>query len=465
MSNLFKKLTVILLAAVIGCAFVGCMNSSDGYHGKAGYGDGGYGGGGYGGYGREEMAAPAGDAGYEGDVGYEYYDDYETPDVGYEGNNQMSAGRITASAWNDNTYYDYFKSMFAKGETPDVQEGQENEQTSASTEDGKFYNFYTSDRWGFDALHRVTVNVTAEDKPVQGAVVSYYGADQTLRKAVTDAKGVAYIFPENEEGEITVTSGTFTKKSAYSTDNKQITVALDGGESKASVIKLMFVVDVTGSMGDEIEYLSAELADVINRVARANEGVRIDLAFLFYRDDGDQQKFAYFDFRTVTESAGLSAQLKNLSKQYATGGGDYPEALDEAMEMAVNKNWGTENSTKIIFHVYDAPPHTLNTNKITYENAVRTAAAKGIRINPVLCSGADLLCEYLGRQAAIHTGGHFVYVTDDSGIGNAHYDPDIPNAVVEKLNELIIRLVNGYYTGEFAEPVYWKTETSATANE
>ena len=55
------------------------------------------------------------------------------------------------------------------------------------------------------------------------------------------------------------------------------------------------------------------------------------------------------------------------------------------------------------------------------------------------------------------TGGTFVYVTDDSGIGGSHHDPEIPNAVVEKLNDLLVRLINGYHGGEFADPVDWKS--------
>ena len=398
------------------------------------------------------------------------------------------AGLMTASAWNDNQYYDYFKTLFEKGENTEkpIEDVKQEDTVSVSPADGatyvtgspdvirydelpkeqvasggKFYGYYSEDKWGFDATHRVTVKVTAGENVVQGAKVSYYGADQSVRYAVTDANGVAYIFPDTDDGELTVSVGEKSQKCAYSTENDVVGVDIGAGEAKCTIIKLMFVVDVTGSMGDEISYLTNELADVINRVASVNDGIRIDLAFLFYRDNGDTEKFVYNDFVDVTDKKGLEAQQNNLSKQFATGGGDYPEALDEALDMAVGKNWGSENSTKIMFHIFDAPPHSTGNNKSTYEKAIRKAAEKGIRYNPVLCSGADLLCEYLSRVAAIHTGGQFIYVTDDSGIGNAHYDPDIPNAVVERLNDLMVRLINGYYTGKFAPAVYWKTANAA----
>ena len=66
------------------------------------------------------------------------------------------------------------------------------------------------------------------------------------------------------------------------------------------------------------------------------------------------------------------------------------------------------------------------------------------------------------RQEAIYTGGTFIFVTDDSGIGGQHLDPDIPDAVVERLNDLMVRIVDGYHTGTFAEPVAWKENKQKT---
>ena len=164
----------------------------------------------------------------------------------------------------------------------------------------------------------------------------------------------------------------------------------------------------------------------------------------------------------MLNESGLRLQLARLAAQRANGGGDYPEAVDEALKMAVEKDWGEDTSTKIIFHVLDAPPHSNTAPQHNYEQrferAVRVAAEKGIRICPVICSGADLLCEYLMRQAAVYTAGTFVFVTDDSGIGLPHHDPELPNAVIEKLNDLMVRLIKGYHTGEFEAPVSWNAD-------
>ena len=49
----------------------------------------------------------------------------------------------------------------------------------------------------------------------------------------------------------------------------------------------MFIVDATGSMGDELEFLKTELLDVIQRVQNDNNNSTIRLGSVFYRDEGD----------------------------------------------------------------------------------------------------------------------------------------------------------------------------------
>ncbi len=361
---------------------------------------------------------------------------------------QKPAGLITAGAWNDNTYYDDWKKLF----------------DSNNDESGKFSAYQGESSWGFSSYNRIKVTVKNGETPIPGTSVTLLNSEnESVFTAVADANGVAYVFTDETEGSLTVSCGEAVQTLEFTADNRDLVAEFNElcyPAPKLDVIELMFVVDVTGSMGDELNYLKNEIADVVNRVATSNEAAQINLALLFYRDHGDSEVFKYFDFVDVTNAEGLNKQQEALNTQLADGGGDWPEAVDEALELAVNKQWSTGVSTKIIFHVLDAPPHNGNSNQVKYHEAVMMAAEKGIRLCPVLCSGADYLTEYLTRQAAIYTGGTFVFVTDDSGIGNAHHDPNIPNAVVEALNSLMVRLINGYHTGTFAPPVYWKEEVA-----
>ena len=356
---------------------------------------------------------------------------------------RLPAGMITAGAWNDNDNYMMWCDYFLQGE-----------------ENGKFFDYTISNKsWGFNSLKRVKVTVTNGEKVVAGAkVVASDAQGKVLYSAVTDAQGKAYVFTEEDNGVVTVTSGDGSGRAEFTAESRELTVNLDNNAEKRDVIEIMFVVDVTGSMGDEISFLKAELADVINKIAENNSGAEIKLALLFYRDNYDDVPFDYYDFTDVTTESGLSAQQNALNKQYATGGGDYPEAVDEALEIAVNKQWSTGATTKLIFQVLDAPAHNGNKYKEKFLNATKIAAEKGIRICPIICSGAAGETEYTMREAAIYTGGTFIFVTDDSGIGGSHHDPNLPNATIELLNSMLVRLVNGYHTGSFADPIYWKDD-------
>ena len=353
---------------------------------------------------------------------------------------QPRAGQITAKAMNDNDDYAAWRSYFAAATDNDPA--------------GKFERYTTGD-WAFDTAQRVKVTVRDGEDPVFGAEVVYYDAAQVRRVARTGIDGVAYLFPGQETGAVTVKSGESERQGSYSLEARDLLFDLTESEAQVNVIRIMFVIDATGSMGDEMLYLTTELHDVVRRVTEQAEGVRIDLALLFYRDDGDTEKFYYSEFMTVTEGTGLQTQLNVLSKETATGGGDYPEAMDEALALAAGKDWGDENSTNLLFLVLDAPPHSDSEKSLRTASAVRTASEKGIRICPVLCSGADVFCEYVTRMCALLTGGTSVFVTDDSGIGGSHLDPELPDVTVEKLNDLLVRLIVGYHTGDFGTPASW----------
>ena len=383
-------------------------------------------------------AAPEGGEGSEGGAEDDTVDPSEKPDQVY-----LPSGMITAGAWNDNEHYTAWLELFNQGEGGN----------------GKFYQYGNPGySWGYNSLNRIKVSVS-DGKAVAGAsVVATDEGGAVLYKAVTDAEGNAYLFTDVAEGSITVTSGDASATAPFTAEERDLTVELTASAEKLNVIEIMLVVDVTGSMGDEISFLKAELSDVINRIDANDKDTVIKLAMLFYRDTDDRVPFDYYDFTDVTDSKNLADQQAALNSQYADGGGDYPEAVDEALNIAVNKQWSTGSTTKIIFHVLDAPAHNGDKYEKKLVNATKTAAEKGIRICPIICSGAADVTEYTMRQAAIYTGGTFIFVTDDSGIGGSHHDPNLPNVTVELLNSMMVRLVKLYHTGVYEPPVYWKED-------
>ncbi|MCL2266919.1 MAG: hypothetical protein FWC17_04035, partial [Treponema sp.] len=114
-----------------------------------------------------------------------------------------------------------------------------------------------------------------------------------------------------------------------------------------------------------------------------------------------------------------------------------------------------ERAARIIFHVCDAPPHNTQENQTLFYNSIKKAAEKGIRIIPVASSGIDYATEYLLRQEALMTGGTYIFLTDESGIGYSHLQPTVGEYTVEYLNACLVRVINEYLTGEETEPVMY----------
>ncbi|MEL6355844.1 MAG: T9SS type A sorting domain-containing protein, partial [Bacteroidota bacterium] len=210
-------------------------------------------------------------------------------------------------------------------------------------------------------------------------------------------------------------------------------------------VDVTFVVDATGSMGDEIRYLSGELLDVMRRATDSLRGQDIRLASVFYRDLGDAYLTRHLDF-----SSGIDSIVGFVQKQSASGGGDTPEAVDEALDVALNQlQWRDEAVTRLLFLVLDAPPHRQAENLKRIHLLTQQAAKAGIRIIPVVCSGMDQSGEYLLRSMALATNGTYTFLTDHSGIGGSHLEPSTDAYEVEKLNDLLVRLI--YQFGQAPE--------------
>lgn len=217
---------------------------------------------------------------------------------------------------------------------------------------------------------------------------------------------------------------------------------------------ILFIVDATGSMGDEIGYLQAELTDVIKRVKEAQPSLNINMGSVFYRDHGDEYLTCSSAF-----SPEVSKTVDFMNEQSANGGGDEPEAVDQALMIAVDSmGWRDEALSRIAFLVLDAPCHDDDESLARMNKSIRAAAKKGIRLVPVVCSGMGMHGEYLLRSMALATNGTTLFLTDDSGIGNTHLKPTTDKLEVEMLNDMLVRIVLQYTNMPECENELWLEE-------
>jgi hypothetical protein len=227
---------------------------------------------------------------------------------------------------------------------------------------------------------------------------------------------------------------------------EQITPATRFGGPKPTALDLSLVVDVTGSMGDELEYIKAELEHISASVKEQFPNVAQRFSLIVYRDNGDQ-----YITRGIDLTADLSTFKTFLGQQSAGGGGDYPEAMHTALNEARDRlTWGDTNTAKLLFLIADAPPHDQSVKETL--DAVQGLKDKGVHIYPIAASGVADLAERIMRYAAVVSGGEYIFLTDDSGVGNPHAVPHIPCYNVRKLNDVMADVIKSELNQQRIEP-------------
>lgn len=348
------------------------------------------------------------------------WDDY----IGGGDQTIYNAGTLTAGEWHDNgEWSDWLDKI-----------GQEEWQKIAEI-------------WKVSIERRIVVTVKNGAQTVRGAKAELLNAaGETVWSAVSDYEGKAYLFCLADVQARESDKPTSVRVSAEGIE--AVTVALDTSDeievqtaavTTQAKLDLMFVVDTTGSMGDELEYLKAELGDVVRRVASESDVASIRTSVNFYRDEQDEYVVRYFGFKDDIDEA-----VQNISQQSANGGGDYEEAVHTALDNAINAHAWDNDSVKLMFLVLDAPPHRQADVIASLGASIEKAASMGIHIIPVMASGTDTTCEVLFRSIAILTGGTYAFLTNHSGVGNDHADQSVGAFNVEKLNDLMVRVIKQY---------------------
>lgn len=331
---------------------------------------------------------------------------------------EPQANMLTAGEWNDNDHWADWNALY-----------------SSHPE----WNGYKTE-WKLAADNRISVKVTADGKPVEGAKVSCKTA---ISSAVTDNEGMAYLFYTSIDGPTEQIDVEYNGESAVLDGvrgNADLTCELKGvNPEKPTTLDFMIMCDTTGSMGDELAYLKVELENIVRKVESENANISIRTSVNFYRDEGDEYVVRQFPFTSDIEQS-----AEAIKAQSPDGGGDFPEAVHTALDSAVNNHDWSEDSVKIMFLVLDAPPHSDPQIISEVHKHIRTAAEKGIRIVPIASSGIDKSTEYLLRAMAFSTGGTYTFLTNHSGIGGGHIEPTVGAYNVEKLSDMMIRIVNSY---------------------
>ena len=279
-----------------------------------------------------------------------------------------------------------------------------------------------------DYTNRTILRVTdADGRPLMNRRYVLKDADgQMVWTGVTYANGESVIYPG------ALYDGTATTVSVDGQASADWQASLDGilnvalDESRESIdrvpVDIAFVLDATGSMGDEIQRLRDVLFSIHSRLQRASDNADLRFGLVTYRDRGDSE-----NLRVVPFTGSVDEYSQTLETVRAGGGGDYPEDMHSALEAALEQLQWRNEGIRVVFVIADAPPHTDYGQQNDYLWAARTANKRGIRINMIGASGLTENAECMFRQVAATTYGQFIFLTygesgESSGAGTTE-DP------------------------------------------
>ncbi|CAN5623265.1 hypothetical protein BH24ACT4_BH24ACT4_13810 [soil metagenome] len=344
-----------------------------------------------------------------------------------------------------------------------------------------------------DARRVVTV-VDRDDKPVRGAVVDVLdGAGEVAATVRTHADGRAVVFAAPGGGASTdqqqgggisyrVRSAAGDVTDEVPSDTLAPVLRTPGARPAAAPdVDLHFILDATGSMGDEIERLKATLSSVVEGIGDLPGSPQVRLGMTVYRDQGDA-----FVTRTVPFTTDAAAFVEELHTVSADGGGDTPEAVEPALAAALDEvAWSEDPGTvKLAFLVADAPPHldgidaecgpvegpipgerpgsaedgtssdiadpvppcavVADDDGPFYGDTATRFAQAGIKIVPVASSNLDPVGESVFRELALVTQAPFLFLTygaDGVSPGDQRPDLNVDDFAVLSLDEMVARVV------------------------
>jgi uncharacterized protein YegL len=212
-------------------------------------------------------------------------------------------------------------------------------------------------------------------------------------------------------------------------------VARAGVEAGPRRVEVCFVLDTTGSMSGLLDAAKRKIWFIASEIANSPSKPEVQFCLLAFRDRGDAYVTQHLDL-----DADLDAVYAALIAMRAGGGGDTPEAVNQALAEAVdNTSWSTEPDVlRLIFLVGDAPPHT-DYDEPQYPQIATRAAERNILINPVLC-GDDVTTKAVFARIASGSGGQPAQLAQPSRVRSTDtpMDQDLA-ALNQRLDRSLIR--------------------------
>ena len=302
--------------------------------------------------------------------------------------------------------------------------------------------------------------VDSAGNPVLNACVQIYNGESRITSSLTYATGMTMFFPNlNDNTRYVDTFRVIASKNGVSSETILDRNVVGGvtvleldiqQQSNRVQLDVMFLLDATGSMGDEIAQLQGNILTISEQIDALPNDVDVRYGLVTYRDRGDEYVTRVHDF-----TSSVADFQRNLLNVVASGGGDYPESMNEGLDMALNAvDWREGDTVRLMFLVADAPPQVHYDNDADYSLLMQDALARGIKIHQIASGGLQPEGEFVMRQIGQFTMGRFLFLTYEDGVsgtsgdertdlevGDPEDEQGIGDYSVSQLDELVLRLI------------------------
>jgi len=300
----------------------------------------------------------------------------------------------------------------------------------------------------FDIGERIIIRVRdANGKPAANALVTVKSGYRTLLTARTYADGTVLFFPVEYGSQSSYrATAEFQQQSADATFERTgkrevvIQVKTPRAVMQRVPLDILFVFDTTGSMGEEINRLKKTLEIIYLNLTALSTKPLVRFGMVLYRDRGDD-----YVTKVVPFTEDIDAFQKELAEVSASGGGDYPEDLQEALHDAIKKMKWNRDGIRLGYIITDAPAHLDYGQSYTYTHAVKDARANAIKFFSIGTGGLTIDGEYQLRQIAQYTYGRYIFLTygekgDSAGGAPGSVSHHVgANFETDKLESIIMR--------------------------
>ncbi len=252
------------------------------------------------------------------------------------------------------------------------------------------------------------------NRSIPNAKVKIYGDGDLLETGKAYADGSFLFYPAMYDDDIDKYKAQITYNQSKKTINfkrqgkRKLTVKMKLSRvvKKRIPLDILFVMDTTGSMGEEISRLKATIEIMNLNLASLKSRPKLRFGMVLYKDKDEE-----YETQVIPLTASLGKFKEALDEVEASGGGDGPEDLQGALRDTIKKVKWNKDGLRLVFMITDASAHLDYGQKYTYAKAAIDAKKMGIKLFSIGTGGLNTMGEYVLRQLSHYTYAKYIFLT------------------------------------------------------